>query len=348
MPHSDGLPEQLPDDIGSGSYVVAYGRFARADALSVDHIEPPNDYVERSELHRASVRAALSEASTHSHFLFGNPGVLWSVGRFLYHYTTLDALDLIGWSGKLRLGPLSSKNDPREARAWRTSLTVQGPALGVSPTADDQAVGRVFAGDVDRHRRPALMVSFGTDREQPDGDRIWRSSAPRGYLQPRMWAQYGASHAGACIVLDRLRVDATSCKELVGGYQRGDYVKYSNDLDDNVGTLAFYDAGSTAKAQDHLVANADAQLFVKDPDWSSENEYRWIHLPDDESVTEQFISIQAAVVGLVVGDLVPPQSMPRVWNFANKFGIPANVALCDWSSPLDPGVAILKPPQRQA
>ena len=106
------LPRIFPSDIGTDTYVYAYGLFRRAVELNLDEILPRSDYVERQEIMRNWIALQLQTIGQTNHFLFGDPGVLAEPGRFLYHYTTTDTLRLIARSGRLRLGPFRATNDP--------------------------------------------------------------------------------------------------------------------------------------------------------------------------------------------------------------------------------------------
>jgi hypothetical protein len=159
-PHED-LPDQLPSDIGSSTYVRAWGMFRRAEDIDLDDVEPTSDYVERQALTRRVVSNQLSSIHQTNHFLFGTPGVQHEPDRFLYHYTTTETLRLIADTRKLRLGPFRTKNDPREARAWTNlPLMTSGRRVGQGPTDEDKVDAQPFVAGVDTLRLGALMLSL--------------------------------------------------------------------------------------------------------------------------------------------------------------------------------------------
>ena len=343
----ESLPDILPEDIGEATYVRAYGLFRRIDDLNLDDVAPVSDYIERHEVTRAYVAQQLLTIDRSNHFLFGTPGVLADPGRFLYHYTTTDTLRLIAESRSLRLGQFRTKNDPREARPWigQTVMT-RGSRTGQSPTEEDKQRAQRFVREVDDLRLRALMLSFGRDLANDEEEaNTWRSIAARGYIQPRMWSQYGDDHKGACIILDRLRIDEAARLLADVGFSRGQEVTYTRELHDLVGVGGYYEAGSNITALDHLIDNADSQLFSKDPDWSNENEYRWICIPDDPDVTEAFIPIDdpRCVLGLVLGDMVEQDGLEAADEFSKTFRIPANSARCSWNNPLHFGAEVHAP-----
>jgi hypothetical protein len=159
-----------------------------------------------------------------------------------------------------------------------------------------------------------------------------------------MWAQYGDDHKGACIVFDRHRInEAVQSLDTLGEFCAA-AVTYTRQLRELIGVMGYYEAGGTTSPREHLIANREAQLFCKDPDWSNENEYRVVSIPNDRGVTEAFIPIDQprSVIGVVVGDQVERQGLDAVDYFASVFDIKANTAQCSWNNPLHFGASVIQ------
>ena len=77
-------------------------------------------------------------------------------------------------------------------------------------------------------------------------------------------------------------------------------------------------------------------MFSKDPDWSNENEYRWVCIPNDPTIEQAFIPIadSGCVLGVIAGDLVGTEGLDALNEFASAFSITANVAQCSWGNPV--------------
>ena len=117
-------------------------------------------------------------------------------------------------------------------------MLIQG-GVGQSPTEEDQLKAQQFVREVDDLRLRALMVSFGRDRQSDEDEQVWWSSvASRGYMQPRMWAQYGNGHQGACVVFDRLRIDDAAQALTALGDARGEDVRYTETFSSSSASLA--------------------------------------------------------------------------------------------------------------
>lgn len=327
-----GFPDELPRGIGETPYMFAFGRLGPYGDIGVDDIVPLDEFDEHNARTRDQIARRLSNPENF-HFLFGEPGVRSQRDRYLYHYTKIESLPKILANG-LRLSPMSATNDPLEGRHWRNhQKMVGGRGLGQGPTDQDHADADNFFAEVQKVRLKALSVSFGRDVEvdpnaNPIGEMI--DAPQRGYLNPAMWSHYGDGHTGACLILDRSRVDAQAAKSL-SGFALGSDVVYSRDMRHFAG-LWSYEAGQSMEAMSYLSDHAEALLFTKNVEWAYENEYRWVHIPTPEAA-ESFIPIDGALLGMVLGDKVSVEHLADAKRFADDAHIRANLAVCDWVNP---------------
>lgn len=64
--------------------------------------------------------------------------------RYVYHYTTRDvALQHVLSMRKVRLGPLTKTNDPRETKSWKFGVTDTGHNLPESPRERKEEIKRL-------------------------------------------------------------------------------------------------------------------------------------------------------------------------------------------------------------
>ncbi|WP_306839197.1 DUF2971 domain-containing protein [Catenuloplanes nepalensis] len=120
-----------------------------------------------------------------------------SRGRYGYRYIGKDGLLATLQTGKLRLAPFETMNDPREARAWQArSLAEGGAGLRAEPPLTEASL----QGELDRVlRRGARLASFSRDRPNgPNGPAV----ALRGWANSSSWDRYADKYRGACMVFD--------------------------------------------------------------------------------------------------------------------------------------------------
>lgn len=277
---------------------------------------------------------------TMDHWLFSWPDV--EPGRLLYHYTPPERLDQIVDSGSLRLGPLLSMRDPREFCEWDPQ------ALIVRGTTTDVAAIR---STVTAIRRNTKIICFGRD-DQPDdppdehADVFRRMMDPyngRGYLRPRMWEQYGAVHAGACLIFDRLAIDRLFAERLAEEKEDAgsllpnaipfhDDVKYDDSSDQRTvaGQVGIVDDDYSLwdwVSSDDWIRQA---FLTKDIDWFTEHEYRWGLMTSRPG--DVFVPLDAGcLLGVVVGLKWSDEHNASLARFATRFEIGANVARAWWN-----------------
>lgn len=292
---------------------------------------------------RSYLRYRVANQPHEFHWLFGHWPTL-DPKRLLYHYTPLATLGDLAGSGSLRLGPLHMMNDPRESEPWDLQVFYTPNFSMTRPVTD-------LTTHASSYRRHTKLICFGTDEDtEPQADTLERFLNPqrrRGYLRPRMWAQYADRGAGACVILDREALDrqldqalnTSTIEDRFGPcHAFNGYVEYTDSAD------AVMEAGSLGFLMDEdysleKIIFDDAwtrgAFLVKDPDWASEHEYRWGLVTavsgDDASgsLDELLVPAGDSIVGVVLG-LQANDSDPAVDAFVSAFGIAANLAKVRW------------------
>lgn len=220
-----------------------------------------------------------------------------ALGELLYHYTTAetDLAHVLG-SGRLRLSPFTSMNDPREAKEWTVTVATSDPEYG---GVDLNDITRDFNAELKRKIKVACFTADVVRRERGE------SFLDRGWAHPRMWAYYAANHAGLCIVFrrDRLLTLFERAYPAKGAALSGT-VRYSDE--DPLANRAFMlNAADVRRRGMDIVLSEHAEkygrdlFFTKLTDWASENEFRLLVQGQDSEPV--YLEVEDALAGVCVG-----------------------------------------------
>lgn len=225
--------------------------------------------------------------------------------KYLYHYTSAQiAIDYILKERTLRLGSYASTNDPKERKSWLFDFgTNEGRDLGVY-NRDEQSAW--LSGEF---KSKTLMACFSRDSESLSGIHI-NDIFKRGFCKPRMWAQYGDSHRGVCLVFDRERLERQIDLQLADKYvvMHGP-VKY---IDRSIARDLFREQQYTINVDvlevvgreeyfyRHLHTHYQQLFFEKMLDWKDENEWRLVAF--SQTSDPFYLKYKNSLVGLVFGD----------------------------------------------
>lgn len=219
-------------------------------------------------------------------------------GQLAYHYTSrAAAFEHILPARRLRLGSFAVMRDPLESKERAEHLFTPASWSAV-------AVEKLRALE-----REALVntkiLSLTVDRPEDPG--VSRAHA-WGYARPRMWEQYAENHRGVCLVFDRTDLHgwALGHLEAINPTASGEIIYSDLPLDGypnarrlDATTLTDRGGGDTARGyRAHLLENAEELFFRKVEDWSSEREFRYVLLDDDDDeVTVPFERLRAVILG---------------------------------------------------
>jgi hypothetical protein len=249
--------------------------------------------------------------------------------KYLYHYTRREiAMDRILWTGELRLGPLASTNDPRESKRWLVSIA------SVNEQVSDEEFFRLVE-ETDRLiRNTTKLASFTRDAPlatAPPPNEVFA----RGFAHSRMWAQYGDAHRGVCLIFDRELLTRRVTDTLAGD---GDLyhgpVHYENrpHMEIRASELdygAIHERGLVTVVEQHVKQHHQGLFFVKNTDWASEWEYRYLFR--NQVAKPAFVAIQDSLVGAVLGEDFPLHESDAIRELLNDSEVPPeSVAHCTW------------------
>lgn len=254
-------------------------------------------------------------------------GSISDATEWVYHYTSLKtALELLLPSGKLRLGPFSTVNDPRESKRW--FFSVSSPD-GLKLEGEEFFRLQERANSLVKSKIKVLCTSQDDPRAVTDG---FDAAFHRGYARPRMWAQYGDGHSGVCLVLDRMALDNRIRTELLGkGVVYAGPVAYANlDDDEQPAFHLNYSEVLAGSLEEVLRTKVDRHhrtfFFTKAEDWSSEIEWRWVVCGTDSE--PEYVSIQDSLRAIVLGQDLPSVYEPAIVPFGKRYGVP--IARVHW------------------
>lgn len=146
----------------------------------------------------------------------------------------------------------------------------------------------------------------------------------RGFVYPRMWAQYANNHTGVCLVFDKIILSSNIRRIYEGSVKYTKRVGYINafsldcEMIDRLGSERFI--------KYHIKKYYKTLLFEKLQDWKSKLEYRWILV--SPSTNYEYFSVLGAIKGIVLGVDFPEKYVPQVVQCSREFKVP--VIQLDW------------------
>ena len=229
-------------------------------------------------------------------------------GRYLFHYTS--AFTFLGHilpTMKLRMGPFSEMNDPRESEDWFCSLS------GDLGDLDFFHVNREFTRVL---KGTAKVICFS--RDDPDFvDDARGYLFGRGYAHSSMWDRYASRHTGVCLALEINELDDAIAESVEAeGELIHRWVTYEDAPPQEheaffLKVSAINELGLDGALRVHRTNHAPVLYFWKSTDWQREFEYRWVLLSDSDEKYE-FVNIRKALRGVIFGADYPVESVDMV------------------------------------
>lgn len=246
--------------------------------------------------------------------------------QYLYHYTTIETLILyILPQMSLKFSSIKKTNDPEEI--YDHGFTMEHD-MNIEKKLEKELIDQFipnqkkFADALSRDMK-ILCCTQDYIPEQIDFVR----NTGRGFLKPRMWAQYSNNHKGVCLILDRKRIIEKFNNKFADQYHLSRSVIYEYNCEKIRESIEAY----TLKTSE-LIANdiekvvekrkrkfEDIYYFSKHPDWRDENEYRF--LIKDTSKDNPSIELDGILKGIIMGtqadELVYNAIHIMIQNFTN-------------------------------
>ncbi|QGQ25616.1 DUF2971 domain-containing protein [Gimesia benthica] len=252
--------------------------------------------------------------------------------EYVYHYTSRDtALEHILTGASIRLGLLRNTNDPRENRTWSFGISATNPPDPPKSNPECQEwLGETRqtlerAQEIIQEKCKLFCVTMDDPSYSAFADGL--TDAKRGFGHSRMWAQYGDSHKGICLIFRKVNLD-----EAINNAFATTHTIYKGPVEysDNVGQQLMAYALRQEDIDHHGVENClvtqreryhKTFFFSKALDWQQEFEYRWIAIGGMNE--PEFVPITSAIAGVVVGVDFPDVYLPSLLKLCEALEIPA-------------------------
>ncbi len=119
----------------------------------------------------------------------------------IVHYTTLETgLNHIVEKMKLRFGPISSTNDPKEYKDMADVFILKNMR--------DKANKSLQVNGINNTKKAKEKIKISSFVDENDLD--WKKG--KGIRKPRMWAQYSGNHSGMALAFNKMSL-LEECKK---------------------------------------------------------------------------------------------------------------------------------------
>jgi Protein of unknown function (DUF2971) len=246
---------------------------------------------------------------------------------YWYHYTRWPRLAQILDGGALRIGPYAGTNDPREAKDWWAAMFADLPP-GDDPSSEEfHRCNKELREELQQKCKLLCLTEDQPVHPEEIGSWAFR----RGWGRARMWAQYADSHTGACLILDPAALQA-AIKEIEGaGSLFNGPVQYRDQpITMFVSYLDFRQFGAQSVIEKLLQSETrDSLFFIKNTDWATETEYRFVLVTGDDDA--RFVPIVDSLKGIVIGETFPEFEATVLRDRLGRIGLPdLPVGRCFW------------------
>ena len=236
--------------------------------------------------------------------------------KYVCHYTTKETLlEKIFPTKLLRTSPLGLTNDPREYKHRLFNITSRWLLEDDGFIKTNNRINKIMQNN-------CRILSFTQDVRPDDPKNTYK-----GYMHPRMWAQYAGEHTGVCIIFNKARLlsKAKHTLESLGTFYYGkvNYIKRPTSKEDRKDflTIEHYDEPLENVVNNHIEKYYKELFFEKNINWADENEFRFILISLKESEKYIFINIEDTIEGIVLGVDFPDVYHPSLIPFCKQLSI---------------------------
>jgi len=201
---------------------------------------------------------------------------------------------------QLRFGTLSGTNDPKESFGISPEIEISHEGLFVERYKNFELP------NVERSDRSILNIEDISKRYGllcfSQSNKNIKSVFDYGFAKPRMWAQYGEGHIGACLVINKTKFTElfTAINDRFKIHKR---IMYNLNDENTCYKLCLTQSNIDNNTYNEINAklfrkNINNILFRKSKDWKEENEYRF--LLDLMGKKEFYISIKDCLEAIIL------------------------------------------------
>ena len=217
--------------------------------------------------------------------------------NYVAHYTKLETLDkYILPTNKIKVSNIKNMNDPYENRKdW----------LDSDGCAYDKEIEQYHQIKKLRNVLSSSIKILATTGYEDRKDSIGISGNI--YCRPRMWAQYGNNHQGACLIFNKEKLDKcfkTSPDIYKYISNKVEYLEWLEIINSDL-TLSYEDTKELINNQERLLNKLfenyflESRFFKKHFDWKDESEFRWLVLSKEE--TDLYIDFKDSLEAIILG-----------------------------------------------
>jgi hypothetical protein len=196
------------------------------------------------------------------------------------------------------MSPISKTNDPKERDPWSLNIHPNGE---LTPDEQNQLAELMPKLLQDTCRILCLSMDYETKRRE----------VIKGFAHDRMWAQYADNHTGVCIALDHAALKdriGAAFREHIGRHESiDDVVTYTLDesLYASVPLSDLRRLGVAEFLQVYRVHFFKELYLVRNPDWETEAEYRFVWVYEDHPGVAIDVPIEGCIKALYLGSSFP-------------------------------------------
>lgn len=210
-------------------------------------------------------------------------------------------------SKTIRLSPFKEMNDPRETNGGGFELE---PAVSDPPPYDWAEQAEIQSSFRQRYKNNSFV--FCATLDENTGDKEMQ----RGYGMPRMWAQYGDNHAGACLVFDREKLQSLADRKFPKDcwYSSVDYDPQMLSAGEGAYTFSYEEYKSNGfEYFKQLATQYKEQLyFRKHEDWKGEQEWRITTLSEEGYDKGLLLPYEDSLKYIILGDRATENTIKAV------------------------------------
>lgn len=241
--------------------------------------------------------------------------------NYLYHYTSYPAALNILCCKSLRLGQLTTMNDPLEFENHKRDPIAFHGDISNEETSKTM---NSFSEGVKRRNRCVRLMSFSIDYRQTIDDAYNRLT--RGWARTRMWAQYADNHKGVCLVFDKSKL-IDSFSNTFPKKTKCCKITYSNnfeDLKEAWESPCLLNNQTNRDFSNFWFESKKLKFFFqKCKDFRDEQEFRFLLVNGDLKYDDIVISFpfKDALKGIILGDRFKSEDRTTMENVANDIPI---------------------------
>jgi hypothetical protein len=261
------------------------------------------------------------------------------IPKEVVHYTKKDtAMEKILFEKKIRFSLLGMTKDPRETKTWDFTIKTKTTSMLYLPDVvrphDLSYKINEIANKIMTNEWKVFCVTkhFRSNITKVDNFSFENNYFKYGYSHPRLWADYGEQHSGVCLIFDGKKLNqnihkalSPKCRIFQGSVTYNDLSAISAwEID--ISEIEKHDAISLVR--EYFFLHYKSCFLTKTIDWKSENEYRW--LIHNTTKKPEFVSIEGAIKGVLVGADFPPKYEETLKSLCKELNIPAGKI--NWSN----------------